>query len=314
MTKLTIIVPVKNEQESIELFLDALFEIKDKVAVSLDVLFVDDGSTDNTLQSIDNIQSKYDGVISTGYISLSRNFGKEAAMYAGLEHASGDLVAFMDVDLQDPVYLLPEMVDDVLSNKYDAVAAKRVNRDHEAVLRSKLSDMFYWFMNKISGVQLEKGERDFRVMNRQVVSALLSLGESKRFSKGMFHWVGFNTKYISYDNEARLAGTSSWSMSQLIGYAIDGIVGFSMKPLLLVSMAGMLLFGVSLISILFVIIRALVDPSSSAFGWASLVSIVLLVSGLQLMSLGVIGRYISDIFIETKNRPQYIIKKIKKQG
>ena len=307
--KLTIIVPVKNEERAVELYVDELDKFKDTIHATIELLFIDDGSTDDTLLTIEKMNTKYGNAFDINYLALSRNFGKEAAMYAGLEHATGDYVAFMDVDLQDPMYLLPQMLDGVMAGDHDAIAAKRSDRSHEAWLRSKLSNGFYWFMNKISGVQLEKGERDYRVMNRKVVTALLAMGESKRFSKGMFHWVGFDTKYLSYRNEERIAGTSSWTTSQLVGYAIDGIVGFSMKPLLLVSMAGMILFGISLLAILFIVIRALFDPHSSAFGWASLVSIILFVSGLQLMSLGVIGRYISDIFTEAKHRPQYFIKK-----
>lgn len=301
---LTIIVPVKDERESIDIFLESVDSVK--LPVSKTVLFVDDGSSDNTVGVIKSLINKYQS-INIEYIVFSRNFGKEAAMYAGLQHASDEYVAFMDVDLQDPVTLLPEMVSGVMSNEFDMVAAKRTNREDEKWLRSKLSDGFYWIMDKLSGVTLEKGERDFRVMNRQVVDALLDLGESKRFSKGMFHWIGFRTKYLSYPNEKRRTGTSSWGMSDLVSYAIDGIVGFSMKPLLLVSMTGLVLFGLSLLAILFIVGRAIFDPGSSAFGWASLVSIILFVSGLQLMSLGVIGKYIADIFIETKHRPQYII-------
>lgn len=303
--ELTIIVPVNNEKESIELFLNALDKIE--LPVSKTVLFIDDGSTDGTSNTIVALRTHYPE-INIQCIVFSRNFGKEAAMYAGLEHSKSDYVAFMDVDLQDPVELLLEMVTEVMSDKYDMVAAKRINRDDEKWLRSKFSDGFYWLMNKVSGVNLEKGERDYRVMNQAVVSALLSLGESKRFSKGMFHWIGFRTKYLSYPNAQRQMGTSSWRMTDLVAYAIDGIVGFSMKPLLLVSMSGLILFILSLLAIVFVVGRAIFQPGSSAFGWASLVSIILFVSGLQLMSLGVIGKYIADIFIETKHRPQYIIK------
>lgn len=302
---LTIIVPVNNEDESIDLFLNALSDID--LPVRKDVLFVDDGSTDKTVSMIDSLIDGYPS-IHVGYLSLSRNFGKEAAMYAGLEHAVGDYVAFMDVDLQDPVTLLPEMVLAVMAGEYDVVAAKRIDRKHEGWLRSKLSDSFYWVMNKLSGITLEKGERDFRVMNRMVADSLLRMGESKRFSKGLFHWVGFRVKYLAYPNEARHAGTSSWGLIDLMVYAIDGIVSFSMKPLLIVSLTGMFLFLLSLVAIGFVAIRAIINPGVSAFGWTSMVSIMLFVSGLQLMSLGVIGKYIADIFIETKHRPQYIIK------
>lgn len=302
--KLTIIVPVKNESESIVPFLDALS--KQLLSVDIGVLFIDDGSTDSTVSRISELTNNY--LFDIDYLELSRNFGKEAAMYAGLENADGEYVAFMDVDLQDPVELLPEMITGVKSGKYDAVAAKRSNRDHERWLRSKMSDMFYWVMNKIIGVELEKGERDYRVMNRKVVNALLSMSESKRFSKGMFHWIGFDTHYISYPNVERAAGTSSWTTAQLMSYAIDGIVGFSMKPLLMVSMIGFLLFIISLIAIVFIIGRAIVSPGSSAFGWASMVSIILFLSGLQLMAQGIIGRYIAEIFLETKKRPQYIVK------
>lgn len=306
MTKqdLTIIVPVYNEAESIPHFIDAL--VNQPLSLTPRVLFVDDGSTDETvamIKSMINISQ-----IPISYLAFSRNFGKEAAMYAGLEHTDSDYVAFMDVDLQDPVSLLPEMIAGVVSGEHDVVAAKRTDRENENIIRSKLSDMFYWVMNKIAGVTLEKGERDFRVMNRQVVDALLSLGESKRFSKGMFHWVGFDTKYIPYANQTRLTGTTSWSTLQLVSYAVDGLISFSMRPLLLVSLMGFGLFLLSVVGLLFVVIRAIVHPDSAIFGWASLVSIVMTLSGVQLMALGVIGRYVADVFIETKNRPQYILK------
>lgn len=306
MTKqdLTIIVPVYNEAESIPYFIEAL--TNQPLSLAPRVLFVDDGSTDETVAMIKSMINV--SQIPIGYLAFSRNFGKEAAMYAGLQHADSDYVAFMDVDLQDPVSLLPEMIAGVVSGEYDVVAAKRTDRENENIIRSKLSDMFYWVMNKIAGVNLEKGERDFRVMNRQVVDALLSLGESKRFSKGMFHWVGFDTTYISYANQTRLTGTTSWSTLQLVSYAVDGIISFSMRPLLLVSLMGFGLFLLSMVGLLFVVIRAIVHPDSAIFGWASLVSIVMTLSGVQLMAIGVIGRYVADVFIETKNRPQYILK------
>jgi glucosyltransferase len=306
--KLTIIVPVKNEEETIEPFLNAI-ESVELDGIEKEVLFIDDGSTDETVSIIQSVRDMYEFEIH--YIGFSRNFGKEAAMYAGLEHAKGSLVSFMDVDLQDPVGLLPEMCKEVLSGSYDVVAAKRENRSSQSVVRGFLSDKFYWVMNKLFGLQIEPGERDYRVMNKTVVSALLSMDEEKRFSKGLFHWVGYRVKYLTYEDRQRVGGESSWSMGALLDYAIDGIVSFSTRPLLIVSLMGLVLCGLSFIAALLIIGRAILYPGSAVFGWPSMMVIILLIGGLQLLALGVIGRYVADVFIESKHRPKYLIREKK---
>lgn len=306
-TVLSLIVPVHNEEDTIQIFYDAIQKIKPEIGATIDFHFIDDGSTDKTLPILRDLANQDSSV---HYVSFSRNFGKEAGLYAGLQQAKGDYVAVMDVDLQDPPELLPQMLSEVQSGEYDAVGTRRADRKGEAKLRSWFSAQFYKWMNKISQTHLVDGARDYRVMTRQMVNAILSLSENQRFSKGIFTWVGFRTKYIPYENRERVAGTTSWSFWKLTKYAIEGIVSFSTMPLTIVTFLGLLSFGASVIAGIFIVIRALISNSSVA-GWPSMVTIILFIGGIQMLSLGIIGRYIAAIFMETKNRPIYIAKEEK---
>lgn len=303
--KLSIIVPSYNEEETIMLFYEALEEVHKKLLdVEYEYWFIDDGSKDKTLEILQDLHNKDSHV---HYISFSRNFGKEAALYAGLENATGDLITVMDADLQDPPSLLPEMIAGVLSGEWDAIGTRRVSRDGESKIRSLFAKTFYWLINKISSVEMVDGARDFRVMSRQMVDAVLEMPEYNRFSKGIFSWVGFRTKYLEYKNIERIAGNTSWSFLQLFKYAIEGIVTFSETPLVIASSLGALMAIFSGFSLLGVVIRALINNTSVA-GWPSLVSIFLFIGGIQLFVLGIIGRYIGNIYLEVKKRPIYLAK------
>lgn len=304
---LSLVVPVHNEKDTINLFYDEIQKIIPKVKEEIEFLFIDDGSTDETLNILRVLSSKDNRV---HYVSFSRNFGKEAGIYAGLEKVSGDYIAVMDVDLQDPPELLPEMLEDIKNGEYDSVGTRRVDRRGEARLSSWFSEQFYKWMNKFSQTRLVDGARDYRVMTRQMVDAILLLSENQRFSKGIFTWVGFKTKYIPYENRKRVAGISSWSFWSRTKYAIEGVVSFSIVPLTIVALLGLLSFIASVIAGIFIVIRALVSNSSVA-GWPSMVTIILFIGGIQMLSLGVIGRYIAAIFMETKRRPIYIAKEEK---
>lgn len=306
--KLSIIVPSYNEEETVNIFYEAMEEVhKSLTDIDYEYWFVDDGSKDKTLLQIKQLQEKDDAV---HYITFSRNFGKEAALYAGLEHATGDLVTVMDIDLQDPPTLLPEMIAGVRSGEWDAIGTRRVTRDGESKIRSFFARMFYKFINKISSTEMVDGARDFRVMSRQMVDAVLAMPEYNRFSKGIFSWVGFKTKYLEYKNVERVAGTTSWSFWSLLKYAIEGIVTFSEAPLIFASGLGALMAGISMISLVAVVIRALIN-NTSVGGWPSMVSIFLFIGGLQLLVLGIIGRYIGNIYLEVKSRPIYLAREVK---
>lgn len=306
-TVLSLIVPVHNEEDTIQIFYDALQQVRKELSVAVDFHFIDDGSTDQTLTILRELAAADKHV---HYVSFSRNFGKEAALYAGLEQAKGDYVAVMDVDLQDPPELLPEMLRYVQNGEYDAVGTRRADRKGEARLRSWFSEQFYKWMNKISQTHLVDGARDYRVMTRQMVNAILSLAENQRFSKGIFTWVGFKTKYLSFENRERVAGNTSWSFWSLTKYAIEGIVSFSTVPLTIVTILGLLSFGASICAGFFIVIRALVSNTAVA-GWPSMVTIILFIGGIQMLSMGIIGRYIAAIFMETKRRPIYVKKEEK---
>lgn len=271
-------------------------------------MFIDDGSRDNTLQAIKALANDHEYV---RFISFSRNFGKEAALYAGLQASTGDLVSVMDVDLQDPPDLLPEMIETIMQSDIDCVGTRRSTRDGEPPIRSFFAKKFYQLINKISDTEMVDGARDFRLMTRQMVDAILELTEYNRFSKGLFSWVGFKTKYISFENRERVAGETSWSFWKLFNYSIDGIVNFSDAPLTIASFVGALSCIGSGLAILFIILRALLygDPTA---GWPSMVSIFLFIGGIQLLCLGIIGKYIGKIFLETKQRPVYIIRETEK--
>lgn len=305
---LSIVVPVHNENDTIDKFYNTIQSLELGRDITIEYVFADDGSTDDTLDILKRLH-KMDSVVH--YTSFSRNFGKEAGLYAGLQRAQGDYVTVMDVDLQDPSELLPQMLQLVREQKYDVVATRRANRKGEAIIRSWFSKQFYKVMNKISDVPLVDGARDYRIMTRQVVDSLLKLSENQRFSKGMFNWVGFKVKYISFENVPRSGGVSSWSFWSLSKYAVQGIVSFSTVPLTVITYIGITTFLMSIISAIFFVIRAVIYHNSAS-GWASMVTIMLFIGGIQLLSLGVIGRYLSSIFLEVKDRPIYITKEMDK--
>lgn len=275
--------------------------------VSFELLFIDDGSKDSTLSVIKELAANHEEI---KYISFSRNFGKEAAMYAGLKHAQGDYVVFMAADLQDPPSLLPDMYKAVAEDGYDFAATRRVTRAGEPPIRSFFARLFYRLMNRISHTELVDGARDYRLMNRKFVNALLELSEYNRFSKGLFGWVGFHTKWFAYENVERVAGETKWSFWKLLLYAVDGIVAFSTVPLIASTIFGLLSCFLSFAGILFVIIRKLIvgDPIQ---GWASTVCIILLMGGIQLLCTGILGQYLAKTYLETKKRPVYIINEEK---
>ena len=307
MSKLSIIVPVFNEEETVAIFFDAIeLERKNFAEYDIEYWYIDDGSTDGTVAAVEALIDE-----NVHLVSFSRNFGKEAGLYAGLEHATGDYVAVMDVDLQDPPELLPEMLAGVSSGEWDAVGARRTTRAGEPKIRSWFSSLFYKIINMVSDTHIVEGARDFRVMTRQMVDAILSMQEYNRFSKGIFSWVGFKQKYLEYENKDRVAGTTSWNFWSLFRYSIDGFVNFSKAPLLLVSVLGTIAFVMALIGAVIVFVRALVHPENSVFGWPSTIVIMLALGGVQLLSLGIVGRYISSIYLEVKKRPIYIARKVK---
>ena len=304
MHKLSIIVPCFNEEEVLNIFYKELEIIINQLNYQTEILFINDGSIDRTLEVIKQLSDNDDRV---KFISFSRNFGKEAAILAGFEESKGDLVVMMDADLQDPPKLLPEMIRYIEEDGYDSVATRRVSRVGEPKIRSFFARQFYKIINKISKTDVVYGARDYRLMTRQFVEAVLSLQEYNRFSKGIFGWIGFDTKWIEFENVERVAGETKWSFWKLFVYALDGIVAFSTVPLYISSIIGFLFSIISVILILFFVIKTLIwgDPVS---GYPSLVSIILLVSGVLLMSIGLLGQYLSKIYLETKKRPQYIIK------
>lgn len=303
MKKLSIIVPCFNEEESIPYFYDEVKKVTNDMDIKLELIFVDDGSRDKTLEVI---KSKTDDK-EVKYISFSRNFGKEAAMYAGLSMASGDYVTIMDVDLQDPPSLLPEMVRLIEEEGYDCVATKSTSRNGYSFLRKTFTKWFYDIIGKMSKTEMVPGARDYRLMTRQMVEAVLSMKEYNRYSKGLFSFVGFKTKWIEFENKERVAGTTKWNFWKLFSYALDGIVGFSTAPLTMAAFIGVLFCLIAFIMIIVIIVKTLAfgDPTS---GWPSLACIIFMVSGIQLLCLGVIGEYLAKMYLEVKQRPIYIIK------
>ncbi|MFI3622456.1 glycosyltransferase family 2 protein [Vagococcus fluvialis] len=306
MTLLSIVVPCYNEEETILSFYQEVMKIKEQMPpLNFEFIFVNDGSSDNTLKQLKILENKDPKQVK--YLSFSRNFGKEAALYAGLKHATGDLITVMDADLQDPPSLLPEMYRLITEQNYDCIGTRRKNREGEPKIRSFFAKKFYKIINKISDVQIVDGARDFRLMTRQMVDAILELQEYNRFSKGLFSWVGFDTFYLEYENVERQEGKSSWSFGQLFMYSLDGIIAFSEFPLIISAFVGMLSFILAIIALIFIVVRALIfgDPTS---GWPSLVCIILALGGLQLFCLGILGQYLGKTFLETKKRPIYILK------
>ena len=301
---ISIIVPCFNEEETLDIFYRETKKVIDTdLKMDYEMFLIDDGSRDGTLSVMKSL-SVADPCVK--YISFSRNFGKEAAMYAGLVHAKGDYVTIMDADLQDPPSLLPQMVELLEKEDYDSLATRRATRDGESVVRSFFAKQFYKIMNRISDAEIKDGARDFRLMKRKMVDAVVSMTEYNRFSKGIFGWIGFKTYWLSYDNVERVAGNTKWSFWKLFRYAIDGLVNFSQTPLYMASWFGIGMTGVSFLAMLGIIIRKLIfgDPVA---GWPSLVCIIIFLGGIQLFCMGVMGQYIAKIYMETKERPHYII-------
>lgn len=312
MSLLTVIVPCYNEEAAIPFFykemLNTIETFKTEFPdVSFELLFIDDGSKDKTLEILRDLNSKDERV---RYVSFSRNFGKEAGIYAGLDNAKGDYVVIMDADLQDPPALLPDMYRAVTVEGYDSAATRRVTRKGEPPIRSFFARMFYKIMGKISKTEIVDGARDYRIMSRPMVDAILSMSEYNRFTKGIYGWIGFETKWFAYENIERVAGETKWSFWKLLLYSLEGVVGFSTAPLTIASFFGIFCMFISLVMIVFIIIRKLLygDPTS---GWPSLVCIITLIGGMQLFCIGIVGQYLAKTYLETKNRPIYIAKEKK---
>ena len=305
MDKISVAVPCYNEEPALEPFFAAVSAVAEQMPeVAFEFLFIDDGSRDRTLEKMQELARRDSRV---KYISFSRNFGKEAGIYAGLENATGDYVVVMDADLQDPPALLPEMYRSITEEGYDCVGSRRVTRKGEPPIRSFFARLFYKLINKMSDAEIVDGARDFQMMSRQVVEAILSMGEYNRFSKGIFGWIGFKKKWLEYENIERVAGETKWSFWQLLLYAIEGIVAFSTTPLVISSVFGLICCALALVMILVVIVRTLVfgDPTS---GWPSLVCIMLLLSGIQMLGIGILGQYLAKTYLETKKRPIYLVR------
>ena len=307
MEKISVVVSCYNEEKALPLFYKEIERVRKQDfenIVDFEYIFVNDGSKDKTLDIIKQLRAIDDKV---RYVSFSRNFGKEAAMFAGLEASTGNYVTLMDADLQDPPALLKQMYDAIINEGYDSVGTRRVTRKGEPPIRSFFARMFYKIINKMSDIEMVDGARDYRLMKRQVVDAIISLKEYNRYSKGLFSFVGFNTKWIEYENVERVARETKWSFWKLFRYAIEGITAFSTTPLIFASVLGIIFCVISFLAIIFIIVRTLIygDPTS---GWPSLVCIIVFVSGIQLFSVGVIGQYLSKTYLEVKKRPIYIIK------
>ena len=305
MEKISIVVPCYNEEKALPYFYKEIDKVSKKMKpLVFELLFVDDGSNDRTLEVLKDL-SKEDKRVK--YLSFSRNFGKESAIYAGLENSTGDYVTLMDADLQDPPELLSKMYNCIKKEGYDSVGTRRVNRIGEPPIRSFFARCFYKIINKISKTEMVDGARDYRLMTRQMVDSIISMKEYNRYSKGLFSFVGFNTKWLEYENVERVAGETKWSFWKLLRYAFDGIIAFSTTPLWISTFIGILFCIISFIAIIAIIIKTLCfgDPVG---GWPSMVCIIFMVSGIQLFCIGIIGAYLSKTYLETKNRPIYIIR------
>ena len=307
MEKISVVVSCYNEEKALPLFYEEMERVRKQDfegIADFEYIFVNDGSKDKTLDIMRKLREEDSKV---RYVSFSRNFGKESAMLAGLEASKGDYVTLMDADLQDPPALLKQMYNAIINEGYDSVGTRRVTRKGEPPIRSICARMFYKIINKISNIEMVDGARDYRLMKRQVVNAIISLKEYNRYSKGLFSFVGFNTKWIEYENVERVAGETKWSFWKLFKYALEGITAFSTTPLILSSILGIIFCVIAFLAILFIIIKTLVygDPTP---GWPSLACIIVFVSGVQLFCMGVIGQYLSKTYLEVKNRPIYIVK------
>ncbi|MBO5093580.1 MAG: glycosyltransferase family 2 protein [Lachnospiraceae bacterium] len=307
MKLLSVIVPCYNEEENVPYFYEELMKqetVLRERGIELELIYVDDGSKDRTVEEIKKLHERDQRV---HMVSFSRNFGKEAGIYAGLQKAAGDYAVLMDADLQDPPSLLPEMLHYLEEEDYDSVATRRVTRKGEPVIRSFFARRFYALMKRISRTEIVDGARDYRLMKRSVVDAILSMPEYNRFTKGIFGWVGFRTKWLEYENIERTKGETKWNFWKLFLYSLDGIMAFSTMPLALVSVIGLVFCLLAFILIVFTIVRTVIfgDPTS---GWPSLVCIISLISGVQLLCLGIVGQYMSKMYMEVKNRPIYLVR------
>lgn len=307
---LSVVVPCYNEEAVLPVFYQEITKISEEMAreVDFEFVFVDDGSSDGTLAEIEKLAASDKRV---RFVSFSRNFGKEAGLLAGLEYAQGDFVATMDADLQDPPSLLPKMYQYVRDGEYDCVGTRRVNRAGEPPIRSFFARIFYKLINKMSKIEMVDGARDFRLMSRQMVNAIISMPEYNRYSKGLFSFVGFKTKWLEYENVQRAAGETHWSFWKLFAYAIDGICAFSTMPLVIAAVLGLIFCLVAFVMVVIIVVKTLLygDPVG---GWPSMICVVLMMGGLQLLALGVIGEYLAKMYLETKRRPVYIVRKTDK--
>lgn len=306
MKQLSVVVPCYNEEENVPYFYEELLKQEENLKahqVEIEIIYIDDGSTDRTAAEVKKLHER-DGRVHL--VSFSRNFGKEAGIYAGLQKAKGDYVVMMDADLQDPPALLPQMLSHI-EEGYDSVATRRVSRKGEPPIRSFFARIFYKLMGKISKTEIVDGARDYRLMTRQVVDAILSMGEYNRFTKGIFGWVGYKTKWLEYENIERIKGETKWSFWKLLLYSLDGIMAFSTLPLAIASVLGILFCLFAFLLILFIVIRTLIfgDPVS---GWPSMMCIISLISGVQLFCLGIVGQYMAKMYMEVKKRPIYLIR------
>lgn len=301
--KISLIVPCYNEEEALPIFYRETKNVLETMPCEHEFVFINDGSRDRTLAVLKELAGQ-DGCVQ--YLSFSRNFGKEAAMYAGFCNVTGDYVAVMDADMQDPPALLPEMLDKLLTGEYDSVATCRVTRKGEPPIRSWFAQLFYRMINRVSDADIVDGARDFRLMRREMVDAIVEMGEYNRFSKGIFGWIGFRTCWLPYENVNRVAGETKWNFWKLFKYAIDGIINFSQAPLAFASWFGMFMTVLSFVAVIFIIIRKLVfgDPVT---GWASTACIITFIGGVQLFCMGIMGQYIAKTYLEVKKRPHYIV-------
>ena len=305
MDKISVIIPCFNEEASLPFYKEEILKVMQQMSSEeFELLFINDGSKDTTLSLLKQYAAEDNRF---KYVSFSRNFGKEAAIYAGLQHSTGDYVCIMDADLQDPPSLLPKMYDIVKNQGYDSVATRRVSRKGEPAIRSFFARMFYKIINRISDADIVDGARDYRLMSRAMVDAIVSMSEYNRFSKGIFGWVGFKTKWLEYENVERVAGETKWSFWKLFKYSIEGMTAFSVLPLQIASIFGVLFSSIAFIMIIVIIIRTLIfgNPTS---GWPSMVCIVMMIGGIQLLCIGILGQYLSKTYLETKHRPIYIEK------
>lgn len=301
--KIDIIIPCFDEEDALPFFYEEITGVLSAMEVAYVLTFINDGSRDRTLEKLRELAARDEHV---KYISFSRNFGKEAAMYAGFCNVGGDYVAVMDCDMQDPPALLPQMYEILERGDYDSVATRRTSRTGEPPIRSWFAHRFYGLINRISDAQMMDGARDFRLMRRSMVDAIVAMGEYNRFSKGIFGWIGFRTYWLSYENTPRVAGETKWHFWGLVRYAIDGIINFSQVPLSIASLFGLIMTGVSFLMLIAIVARKLCFADSSIDGWASIICAIIFVGGIQLFCLGIMGQYVAKIYMEAKHRPHYI--------